>query len=169
MYKKFITSTTDKDVKVYENSNLDLSTRSYLLRWQILGPIGSALVDKYGCQSMTVLGGLICTVGFFLSAYSRSIGVMYVTFGVIGGLGLGLCFVTAVVSIAFWFEKRRTIALGLAASGTGFGTVVFSPLSTRLLFEYGWRGTLLIIAGFFANMCVCGMLMRDPNWIIETE
>ncbi|KAJ8933232.1 hypothetical protein NQ314_014148 [Rhamnusium bicolor] len=135
----------------------------------IAGPIGSALVDKYGCKSMTILGGLICTVGFILSSYSKSIGVMYVTFGVIGGLGLGLCFVTAVVSIAFWFEKRRTIALGLAASGTGFGTVVFSPLSTCLLNEYHWRGTLLIVAGFFANMCVCGMLMRDPDWIIEEE
>ncbi|KAJ8923173.1 hypothetical protein NQ315_001727 [Exocentrus adspersus] len=135
----------------------------------IAGPIGSALVDKYGCQPMTVLGGLICTVGFVLSSYTRSIGLLYVTFGVIGGLGLGLCFVTAVVSIAFWFEKRRTVALGLAASGTGFGTVIFSPLSTCLLNEYGWRGTVLIIAGFFANMCVCGMMMRDPDWIIETE
>ncbi|XP_018575240.1 monocarboxylate transporter 14-like [Anoplophora glabripennis] len=135
----------------------------------IAGPIGSALVDKYGCQSMTVVGGLICTVGFVLSSYAKSIGVMYITFGIIGGLGLGLCFVTAVVSIAFWFEKRRTVALGLAASGTGFGTVVFSPLSTCLLFEFGWRGTLLIVAGLFANMCVCGMLMRDPDWINETE
>ncbi|KAJ8957427.1 hypothetical protein NQ318_004907 [Aromia moschata] len=135
----------------------------------IAGPIGSALVDKYGCRSMTILGGIICTAGFILSIYVKSIGFLYVTFGVIGGLGLGLCFVTAVVSIAFWFEKHRTVALGLAASGTGFGTVIFSPLSTKLLHEYGWRGTLLIISGFFANMCVCGMLMRDPDWIIEEE
>lgn len=135
----------------------------------LAGPIGSALVDKYGCQSMTIIGGLVSTIGFILSAYVKSIGVMFITFGVIGGLGLMLCFVTAVVSIAFWFEKRRSIALGLAASGTGFGTIVFSPLSTFLLFEFGWRGTLLIIAGFFLNMCVCGALMRDPEWIIEEE
>ncbi|CAG9838628.1 unnamed protein product [Diabrotica balteata] len=135
----------------------------------IAGPIGSALVDKYGCMSMTIIGGIICTIGLALSSYARTIGVMYLTFGVIGGLGLTLCFVTAVVSIAFWFEKKRTIALGLAASGTGFGTAVYSPLATWLLFEYGWRGTLLITAGFFANMCVCGALMRDPDWIIEEE
>ncbi|CAG9812474.1 unnamed protein product [Phaedon cochleariae] len=135
----------------------------------IAGPIGSALVDKYGCRSMTMIGGIVCTVGLAASAYARSIGVMYLTFGVIGGLGLTICLVTAVVSIAFWFEKRRTVALGLAASGSGFGTAVYSPLATWLLAEYGWRGTLLITAGFFANMCVCGALMRDPEWIKEED
>ncbi|KAG5889291.1 hypothetical protein JTB14_031938 [Gonioctena quinquepunctata] len=135
----------------------------------ITGPIGSALVDKYGCRSMTILGGIICTLGLTLSSYARSIGVMYLTFGVIGGLGLTLCFVTAVVSIAFWFEKRRTLALGLAASGTGFGTAIYSPIATWFLREFGWRGTVLLTAGFFANLCVCGALMRDPDWIIEEE
>ncbi|KAJ8923170.1 hypothetical protein NQ315_001724 [Exocentrus adspersus] len=133
------------------------------------GPIASAFVDRYGCKSMTVVGALICAFGFVISSFARSIGVMYVTFGVIGGLGRGLSYVTAVVSIAFWFEKKRTFVLGLAASGAGFGTVVFAPLSTWLLSEYGWRGTILIFAGLFANMCVCGVLMRNPDWIVEEE
>lgn len=133
------------------------------------GPIASAFVDRYGCKSMTVLGALICVVGFVISSYVRSMALMYVTFGVIGGIGRGLSYVTAVVSIAFWFEKKRAFVLGLAASGAGFGTIVFAPLSTWLLFEYGWRGTLLIFAGLFANMCVCGVLMRNPDWIIEEE
>lgn len=118
---------------------------------------------------MTILGGIICTVGLTLSSYVRSIGLLYLTYGVIGGLGMSLCIVTAVVSIAFWFEKKRTIALGLAASGTGFGTAVLSPIATYFLENYGWRGTLLIFAGIFANMCVCGVLMRDPDWLTEQE
>lgn len=126
-------------------------------------------MDRYGCQSMTIIGGIICTIGLASSSYVKSIGVMYLTFGVIGGLGLCLCFVTAVVSIAFWFDKRRTLAMSLAASGTGFGTAVYSPLATWFLHEYGWRGTLLITAGLFANICVCGALMVDPQWIIEEE
>nr|CAH7749230.1 unnamed protein product [Callosobruchus chinensis] len=135
----------------------------------IAGPLGSALVDKYGCRSMTIAGGLVCTIGLILSSYARSIGIMYLTFGVIGGTGMCLCLVTAVVSIAFWFKEKRTIALGLAASGTGFGTAVFSPVATWLLYEYRWRGTLLITAGIFFNMCLCGVLMRDPDWIKEEE
>ncbi|CAA9998259.1 unnamed protein product [Nesidiocoris tenuis] len=44
------------------------------------------------------------------------------------------------------------------------GTFVFAPLTQWLLTEYGWRGTTLILAGLFLNLCVCGMLMRDLAW-----
>ncbi|KAJ8957424.1 hypothetical protein NQ318_004904 [Aromia moschata] len=135
----------------------------------LVGPLASALVDKYGCKYMTIAGGVITSLGFLTSAYARSIGVMYVTFGIIGGVGRGLTYVTAVVAVAFWFEKRRSVAVGIAQSGAGFGTIIFSPLTTVLLSTYGWRGTLLITASIFLNMCVCGMLMRDPDWIVEEE
>lgn len=131
----------------------------------LAGPIMSALVDRYGCRSMTIVGAIISTIGFVASSFANNIIVMYFTFGVIGGIGLGLCFVTAVVSIAFWFDKKRAIALGLGACGTGFGTLVFSPLATLLIEEFHWRGTLLIMAGCFLNLAVCGALMRDPDWI----
>lgn len=44
------------------------------------------------------------------------------------------------------------------------GTFVFAPLTQFLLNEYGWRGTTLILAGLFLNLCVCGALMRDLGW-----
>lgn len=134
------------------------------------GPIMSALVDRYGCRSMTIVGGLISGFGFILSCFSTTIEVMYLTFGVIAGLGLGLCYVTAVVSIAYWFEKKRTLAVGLSACGTGIGTFVYAPMTTYFIEEYGWRGTCLLLAGTFFNMIVCGTVMRDPEWwILEQE
>ncbi|CAH1100642.1 unnamed protein product [Psylliodes chrysocephalus] len=135
----------------------------------LAGPIGSALVDRYGCLKMTVLGSLVCTLGFVLSTFVNSLSALYITFGIIGGIGRALTFVTAVVSIAFWFEKKRAIALGLAASGTGVGTMVFAPLTKLFIDEFGWRGTMLMLAGCFLNMCVCGVIMRDPKWIIQEE
>lgn len=128
------------------------------------GPVGSALVDRYGCRAMTMVGGFISGCGFVLAAFSNSIIEMYLTFGVIAGLGLGLCYVTAVVSIAFWFDKKRTLATGLGACGTGIGTFVYSPMTTYFIKTYGWRGTTLLLAGTFFNMCVCGAVMRDPEW-----
>ncbi|XP_068973670.1 uncharacterized protein [Bombus flavifrons] len=134
------------------------------------GPIMSALVDRYGCRSMTIVGGLISGIGFVLSSFSNSIEVMYLTFGVIAGLGLGLCYVTAVVSIAYWFDKKRTLAVGLGACGTGIGTFLYAPMTTYFIEEYGWRGTCLLLAGTFFNMIVCGTVMRDPEWwILEQE
>lgn len=133
----------------------------------LTGPIMSALVDRYGCRLMTIIGGIISGTGFVISSYVRTIGIMYLTFGVMTGLGLGLCYVTAIVAIAFWFEKKRSLAIGLGSCGTGIGTFIYAPLTQYLITEYGWRGTTLFLAGGFFNICVCGALMRDPDWVIQ--
>ncbi|CAG9785957.1 unnamed protein product [Diatraea saccharalis] len=130
------------------------------------GPVMSALVDRYGCRSMTILGGLISTLGFVLASISTTLEMMMITFGVIAGLGLGLVYVTAVVSIAYWFEKKRNLAVGLGACGTGVGTFVYAPMTQYFIEEYGWRGTILLLSGTLLNLCVCGCVMRDPEWWI---
>ncbi|XP_023946560.2 monocarboxylate transporter 14-like [Bicyclus anynana] len=130
------------------------------------GPVMSALVDRYGCRSMTILGGIISTVGFVLASISNTLEMMMITFGVIAGLGLGLVYVTAVVSIAYWFEKKRNLAVGLGACGTGVGTFVYAPMTQYFIEEFGWRGTILLLSGTLLNLCVCGCVMRDPEWWI---
>lgn len=133
------------------------------------GPICSALVDRYGCRWMTIIGGFISGLGFVLSTFCKNIYLMYITFGLIAGLGLGLCYVTAVVSIAYWFDKKRTLATSLGACGTGIGTFVYAPMTQYFITEYGWRGTVLLLAGTLFNMCVCGAAMRDPEWWTEEQ
>ncbi|KAH8253372.1 hypothetical protein KR032_005157 [Drosophila birchii] len=133
----------------------------------LMGPICSNLVDKYGCRKMTILGGVVSAFGFALSSFCNSIEMLMVTFGIISGLGLGIGYVTAVVSIAFWFDKKRTFATGIGASGTGIGTFVYARLTSYLIESYGWRGATLILGGTMLNACVCGALMRDPDWLIE--
>lgn len=133
------------------------------------GPIGSALVDRFGCRWMTIIGGIISGTGFIMSAFCDTIFMMYLTFGVVAGLGLGLCYVTAVVSIAYWFDKKRSLATGLGACGTGVGTVVYAPMTQYFIEQFGWRGTVIMLAGTFLNMCVCGALMRDPAWWIKEQ
>lgn len=135
----------------------------------ILGPVGSALVDKFGCRKMTILGGVISGLGFIISSFADSIEMVFFTFGFLSGLGLCLCYVTAVVSIAYWFDKKRTLATGLGACGTGIGTLLYAPMTQYAIDEYGWRGTVLLLAGTFFNFCVCGALMRDPDWLIAEQ
>lgn len=133
------------------------------------GPVMSNLVDQYGCRKMTIIGGILSGTGFVLASISTSIEMLYWTFGFIGGIGLGIGYVTAVVSIAFWFDKKRTFATGIGASGTGIGTFLYAPFTQFLIETFGWRGTCLILAGTLFNICVCGALMRDPDWLIESN
>lgn len=128
------------------------------------GPIASYLTDRYGCRKVTIVGSITASIGFLLSAMCDSMEMLFVTFGVIAGVGLSLCYVAAVVSVAYYFDKRRSFATGISVCGSGIGTFIFPPIIQYLISEYGWRGCTVLLAGIFLNMCVCGALMRDLEW-----
>ncbi|XP_053608042.1 uncharacterized protein LOC128673901 [Plodia interpunctella] len=128
------------------------------------GPIASFLTDRYGCRRMTIFGSILATLGFVISAFVDNMETLFLTFGIMAGFGLSLCYVAAVVIVAYYFEKKRSLATGISVCGSGIGTFIFAPLTYVLLDEYGWRGTTLILAGLFLNIAVCGLLFRDLPW-----
>ena len=128
------------------------------------GPISSALTDRFGCKQVTLAGSILSCVGFLLTAFSESLEVIYVTCGLLSGFGLSLCYVAALVVVAYYFDTKRSLATGISVCGSGVGTLVFAPFIEFLIELYGWRGTMIILAGCFLNMCVCGMFFRDLEW-----
>lgn len=82
----------------------------------------------------------MASAGFIASAFTNSVEMLCITFGVIAGFGLSLCYVAAVVIVAYYFDSKRSLATGLSVCGSGIGTFVFAPLTQILLVEYGWRG-----------------------------
>ena len=76
------------------------------------------------------------------------------------GVGLGLIYLPAIVSVTYYFEKRRSFATGLAVCGSGLGTFVFAPFTKYLVEEYTWKGAVLILAGLILNCIICGALFR---------
>ncbi|GJQ72422.1 hypothetical protein Trydic_g3501 [Trypoxylus dichotomus] len=128
------------------------------------GPIASFLTDRYGCRAVTMVGSVMASTGFVISSMANSMEVLCITFGILAGFGLSLCYVASVVIVAYYFDKKRSFATGLSVCGSGIGTFIFAPLMQVLLDIYGWRGTTLILAGLFLNLAVCGALMRDLPW-----
>jgi len=98
----------------------------------LCGPIASFLTDRYGCRKVTMVGAVLAATGFVLSALSDSMLLLLVTFG-LAGFGLALCYVAAVVIVAYWFERRRSLATGISQCGSGIGTFIFAPLTQYLL------------------------------------
>ncbi|OWF37862.1 monocarboxylate transporter 12-like [Mizuhopecten yessoensis] len=126
----------------------------------ICGPISSALATKYGCRKVQVVGGLIAFIGVFASTFANSVAMLCVTLGIIAGFGLSVGYVTSIVMVAFYFEKKRALATGLAVCGSGLGTFLFAPLIEYLIEHYTWRGSFLILSGVTLNLVVCGFLLR---------
>ena len=73
-----------------------------------------------------------------------------------------MLYVAAMVSISQHFEKRLSTATGLAICGSGIGTMVFAPFTRWLLDQYGWRGTLALLAALTLNCAACSVLFIPP-------
>ncbi|XP_043475270.1 monocarboxylate transporter 3 isoform X2 [Leptopilina heterotoma] len=128
------------------------------------GPIVSALTNKYGCRNVCIAGSCIGAIAFVLSIFSKSINMLILTYGVLGGIGFGLIYLPAVVCVGYYFETKRSLATGIAVCGSGFGTVFFPSLAEILLTEYKWQGANLILAGLILNCVVFGALMRPLEY-----
>ncbi|KAL4228580.1 hypothetical protein ACF0H5_011630 [Mactra antiquata] len=124
------------------------------------GPIVSALTNKFGCRAVAMTGSVIATIAFILATFSPNIDVLIITYGVLGGFGFGMIYLPSIVSVGYYFEKKRAIATGIAVCGSGIGTFIFAPLTKYLLDQFDWRNALFILAGIVFNGCVCGALMR---------
>ncbi|XP_046341093.1 monocarboxylate transporter 14-like [Haliotis rufescens] len=125
-----------------------------------VGPIVSALTNKFGCRPVCMAGSVIATIGFAVSTFSPNVEILILTYGVIGGFGFGMMYLPAIVSVGFYFEKKRAIATGIGVCGSGVGMFIFAPFSRYLLDTLEWKSALLILSGIVFNGMVCGMLMR---------
>ena len=96
-------------------------------------------VDTGGPRRAMVAAALCWSVGFLVGAAGIATGqlwLLYLGYGVIGGIGLGIGYISPVSTLIKWFPDRPGLATGLAIMGFGGGALVASPISSRLLAFY---------------------------------
>ncbi|XP_072246748.1 monocarboxylate transporter 12-B-like [Leuresthes tenuis] len=126
----------------------------------LCAPLGSYLGNRMSCRATVILGGLLSSAGLVLSSFASSLEFLYISLGVITGLGFALSYTPAIAMVGKYFVERKALAYGIALSGSGIGTFLLAPAVQMLIEHYSWRGALLILGGFVSNLCVCGALMR---------
>jgi len=126
--------------------------------------VAGRLQDKYGPFKISLIGGILVSLGFFLCSYTHSLNWLYVCFGVIGGLGNGFGYSTPIPVMPKWFPDKRGLAVGLAVGGYGAGSAIFGPLANlKLIPAYGVHVTFQILGVIFLIMTVFGaFLLRNP-------
>src|SRR5216684_7658347 len=120
--------------------------------------------DKKGPFWVSVTGGVLVSVGFFLSSFTTSLAWIFFWLGAIGGIGNGFGYATPIPVMAKWFPDRRGLAVGLAVAGYGGGSAIFGPLAGNWLIPtYGWRTTFQILGVIFFVMTMAGaFLLKNP-------
>ncbi|CAK7298271.1 Monocarboxylate transporter 3 [Vulpes lagopus] len=126
------------------------------------GPVSSILVTRFGCRPVMLVGGLLASAGMVLASFATRLLELYLTAGVLTGLGLALNFQPSLIMLGLYFERRRPLANGLAAAGSPVFLSALSPLGQQLLEHFGWRGGFLLLGGLLLHCCACGAVMRPP-------
>ncbi|XP_021372059.1 monocarboxylate transporter 12-like [Mizuhopecten yessoensis] len=129
-----------------------------------LGPVANALSERYSHRLVVFVGGLVATIGLVSTSFVQSVPAFYVTYGVLSGVGFGLCLSPSITFQGFHFRKRRALANGLSGSGAGAGAFALPPVIRVLINYYGLGGCLLLVGGFMFNTCVFCSLYRPPSY-----
>lgn len=126
--------------------------------------VAGRLQDKKGPFWVSVTGGILVSIGFFMCAYTTTQGWLFFWFGVIAGLGNGFGYATPIPVMSKWFPDRRGTAVGLAVAGYGGGSAVFGTLvGSWFLSAYGWRATFQILGViFFVLTMSAAFLLKNP-------
>jgi MFS family permease len=126
-----------------------------------LGPIVSALANKYGCRAVCIAGSILGALAFTLSTLCTSTSSFFFVYGVVGGTAFGLIYLPAIVFVGYYFDKKRSLATGIAVCGSGFGAFVFGQVAPFLLKNLGgWKGANLVLACVILTCFICGGLIK---------
>ncbi|HEX6907812.1 MAG TPA: MFS transporter, partial [Terriglobales bacterium] len=127
--------------------------------------IGGLWQDKVGPRKVATVAGLIYGVGYMLagvSATHHSLDGLYIAYGVLTGVGMGMGYICPVATLVKWFPERRGLMTGVAVCGYGAGALIMSPVAAREILAYGVPATfwslgvvslVLVVAAaqFYAN------------------
>lgn len=121
----------------------------------LLGAPGGVLADRHGTRAVALVGVACLAAGLLAASQAKSVEVLYLTYSLGLGIGLGFTYVPSVAAVQPWFERRRVLASGIAVSGIGVGNLVGPPLAAWGIDALGWRGAYLAMAG--VTVVACGL------------
>ncbi|HJT30410.1 MAG TPA: OFA family MFS transporter [Pyrinomonadaceae bacterium] len=125
---------------------------------------GGLWLNRKGPRVVAVTGGVLYGLGVFLASFSANkLWWLYVSYGLIGGLGLGFAYIVPVAVLVKWFPDRRGLIAGIAVGGFGAGALITAPVATYLIKSVGVLDTFAYLGGAYLIVTVItGFFMQNP-------
>jgi MFS transporter, OFA family, oxalate/formate antiporter len=133
---------------------------------------GGSLQRRIGPRATATIAGVLYGSGVILSGFAPNLSTVYLCYGVLGGIGLGLGYIVPLAVLIGWFPDKRGFITGLAVTGFGLGALITSPLATQLIKIYGLQSTLTVLgAVYLVVVAVAAQFLRTapahyapPGW-----
>lgn len=123
--------------------------------------VAGKIQDQKGPKFVIFTGGLIFSLGIVGAGFTTSLGFLYSTYGVLGGIGIGTIYACTVANTVKFFPDKRGLASGLVVAGFGSGAVLVAPLATSLIQLYGVLSAFKILgAGYLIVISICSIFIQ---------
>ncbi|MBB6428205.1 L-lactate MFS transporter [Algisphaera agarilytica] len=122
-------------------------------------------VEKHGPRASGMLAAIcygLGTIGAGLAVRFESLPMFIAAYGVLGGIGLGVGYITPVSTLVKWFPDKRGLATGMAIMGFGFAAMIFGPVMQKLFSTVGPSNTFLILGSVYFVVIFCSALYIAP-------
>ncbi len=127
------------------------------------GSFTGHLTDRFGPRIIVGMGAVVMGTSLVLTAFIGQIWVGYLSYGVGVGIGAAGAYIPTLSIVGGWFDRHRNTALGVAATGTGCGTLILPPVAAMLIQGYGWRVAYLVFGlGCFVLLATCALIAMPP-------
>jgi MFS transporter, OFA family, oxalate/formate antiporter len=124
---------------------------------------GGLWLNRKGPRVVALTGGALYGLGIFLASFTHRLSWLYLTYGVVGGIGLGLAYIVPVAVLVKWFPDRRGLITGIAVGGFGAGALITAPVATRLIQSVGVLSTFAYLGiAYLIVTVVTGLFMQNP-------
>src|SRR3984957_15425149 len=125
---------------------------------------GGLWLNKKGPRVVALTGGFLYGLGVFLASFSANkLWWLYLSYGVIGGIGVGFSYIVPVAVLVKWFPDRRGLITGIAVGGFGAGALVTAPVATHLIQSVGVLQTFAYLGVAYLVVTVTGgLFMINP-------
>jgi oxalate/formate antiporter len=145
-------------------SELQITFSLLIVLQTFFSPFQGSLVDRFGPRTLITIGTVLAGLSWVCASQAGSISALYLSYGVLGGLGTGIVYVGVVGQMVRWFPRQRGFAVGMVAAGYGFGAILTTfPISAQLL-SSGLEPTLLRFGILFAVVgALCAQGLREPG------
>lgn len=128
-------------------------------------------VEKYGPRASGTLCAILFGTGIAgagLAVQLESLPLFYIFYGVLGGIGLGVGYITPVSTLVKWFPDRRGLATGLAIMGFGFASLISSPIMNHFIDSFGISTTFYILGSIYLIVILSSAQYLAPpkeDWV----
>ncbi|MFL9880694.1 oxalate/formate MFS antiporter [Herbaspirillum rhizosphaerae] len=145
-------------------SELQITFSMLIVLQTFFSPFQGGLIERFGARRLISIGTLMSGLSWVLASQASSIGMLYLSYGLVGGLGTGIVYVGVVGQMVRWFPDRRGFAVGMVAAGYGMGAILTTfPISSALAGQ-GLESTLWQFGIIFAVIgVIASQALRSPD------